>query len=476
MSFDMRQNVLMVRTVISGQPFYSFYTAMGMDFSLSGYQLKEIYDCHYKGQLRGVTVYWGYSNKATTETFDFSSNGDLLWNVSLNQTCSTLLPIEMINGAEEGFNVINGIMIEDHVRQLIKIHQRAVGRAVSPIVFFDNMSEEHMRTMLLALGHGPLRVEEADREALIKLHTNWLRKHDAEFKYTHNRLGLEPDEKLPADLYDDHGLVLTNRHMAAHKSMEIMARELCNLVQAFDLENVKELGPIDKENPDWRDGLRRIAEAYIYDPNAKEAFEEIQQNTQFVINAIYAMAKDLTWQDINADDFEYNQSLLRRLMQELRNAVEQENGAFVLQNNKVCLRTAKAEPESMKLPEERPRPRLRSNAKKVQPKPAGGSERYPAVRREDRICWDAIRALLPREFQQAYSINANTATSGELVEALYIAVFNPRDTWFENLQKADLEKFACCLTVITSAKVEMASEKHLKNVIKRALDMLDADD
>ncbi|EBY9527422.1 hypothetical protein D5P86_00375 [Salmonella enterica subsp. enterica serovar Infantis] len=346
MSFDMRQNVLMVRSLIHGQPFYYFYNAEGLEFSLSGYQLKEIYDCHFEGRMAAVTTYWGFSNKPNYESFEFAENGDLLWHVSLNATCSTLLPIEMING-HEGFNVINGFMIDDHKRNVIKIHQKAVGRTVERLTWFRDMSEERMRELLNALGHGPLRIERADREELIKIHRDWQRKHDEDFKYTHNACGIDPDDKLPADLYDDHGKWLRQRHMARGKTLDMMASELANIVRIFELDDT---GDFDYMNPDWDEGLRRVAQAFIYGPNAKERFAAVEHDSQMVINGIYALAKDETWITINEESQDYQESLFRRLMQELKNEIERPNSVFAVEEGIVYLKamsaTADAESDS----------------------------------------------------------------------------------------------------------------------------------
>lgn len=338
MSFDMRQNVLMVRSLIHGQPFYNFYNAEGLDFTLPGYQLKEIYDRHFEGRMSGVTTYWGFSNKSNCETFEFADNGDLMWSVSLNATCHTLLPLEMVIG-HDGFNVINGFEISDHKRTVIKIHQKAVGRTVEKLTWFRDMSENHMRELLCALGHGPMRIERADREELIKIHLDWQRKHDEEYKYTHNACGVDPDDKLPADLYDDHGKWLRQRHMAKGKTIEMMASELANIVRIFELDDTDDF---DYMNPDWDEGLRRVAQAFIYEPNAKERFDAVKYNGQFVVNGIYALAKDLNWLHINDETRDYQESLIRRLMQELKNEVERPGSVFVVEEGKVLLKAESA--------------------------------------------------------------------------------------------------------------------------------------
>ena len=339
MSFDMRQNVLMVRSMIHGQPFYNFYNAEGLEFTLPGYQLKEIYDRHFEGRMSGVTTYWGFSNKSNCESFEFAENGDLLWRVSLNATCHTLLPLEMVIG-HEGFNVINGFEISDHKRTVMKIHQKAVGRTVENLTWFRDLSENHMRELLCSLGHGPLRIAKADREELIKIHRDWQRKHDEEFKYTHNACGIDPDDKLPADLYDDHGKWLRQRHMAKGKTLEMMASELANLVRIFDLYIGDD--DFDHMNPDWDEGLLRVAQAYIYGPNAKERFDAVKYDPQFIVNGIYALAKDMNWIHVNEESQDYQESLLRRLMQELKNEVERPDGVFVVEDGRVLLKAVSA--------------------------------------------------------------------------------------------------------------------------------------
>lgn len=332
MSFDLRQNVLMVRSLVHGQPFYNFYNAEGLDFTLPGYQLKEIYDCHFEGRMSGVTTYWGFSNKPNCETFEFADNGDLIWAVSLNAVCHTLLPFEMIIG-HEGFNVINGFEISRHKRTVMQIHQKAVGRSVEKLTWFRDMPEGHMRELLNALGHGPLRIERADREELIKIHRDWQRKHDEEFKYTHNACGIDPDDKLPADLYDDHGHRISRRMLAAHKTVEMMANEISTLIRIFDLDP-----KFNHSSPMWEFGLAVIAERFIYAENAKDVLADFIENTQFVVNGIYALARDYDWRQINEEPEEYRQSLIRRLLQELRNEIEAEDSMYVVEDGRVLLK------------------------------------------------------------------------------------------------------------------------------------------
>lgn len=460
MSFDMRQNVLMVRSLIHGQPFYNFYNAEGLDFTLPGYQLKEIYDRHFEGRMSGVTTYWGFSNKPNCETFEFADNGDLMWAVSLNAVCHTLLPFEMIIG-HEGFNVINGFEISDHKRTVMKIHQKAVGRSVEKLTWFRDMSEGHMRELLCSLGHGPLRIAKADREELIKIHRDWQRKHDEDFKYTHNACGIDPDDKLPADLYGDHGKWLRQRHMAKGKTLEMMASELANLVRIFDLYIGDD--DFDHMNPDWDEGLRRVAQAYIYGPNAKERFDEVKYNPQFVVNGIYALAKDLNWIHVNEESQDYKESLIRRLMQELKNEVERPDGVFVVKDGMVLLKAVAADTDVVDEVEE-DEPEADRTPRKF---PASRSpDTYDYVRIRKVLVWlklltgsmssrdgDCSRIDVEKNRKNAVSVLRNAVKDGKL----------------DALKEIHLKSLAYALTKMKDGDRYPRDTDYLKELIKHAL-------
>lgn len=468
MSFDMRQNVLMVRSLIHGQPFYYFYNAEGLEFSLSGYQLKEIYDCHFEGRMAAVTTYWGFSNKPNYESFEFAENGDLLWHVSLNATCSTLLPLEMING-HEGFNVINGFMIDDHKRNVIKIHQKAVGRTVESLTWFRDMSEERMRELLNALGHGPMRIERADREELIKIHRDWQRKHDEDFKYTHNACGIDPDDKLPADLYDDHGKWLRQRHMARGKTLEMMASELANLVRIFELDGDDVPGDFDHMNPDWDEGLRRVAQAFIYGPNAKERFDAVKYDSQFVVNGIYALAKDETWITINEESQDYQESLLRRLMQELKNEVERPDSGFLVEDGVVYLKATYAFADTDVVDE------VEEDEQDAEREP----RKFPVVLRHDRINYDYVhRALVKmgvikknKTRKQLDNAKKSTVAQQEaaLLATLRTAVLDTDQDVLAKLDGTTLYQLAACMTKMKDGDHYPRDAEYLKELIKHAL-------
>ncbi|QZE57519.1 hypothetical protein MPK71_gp310 [Erwinia phage pEa_SNUABM_1] len=470
MSFDMRQNVLMVRSLIKGQPFYYFYNAEGLEFSLSGYQLKEIYDCHFEGRMAAITTYWGFSNKPNYESFEFAENGDLLWHVSLNATCSTLLPLEMING-HEGFNVINGFMIDDHKRTVMKIHQKAVGRSVERLTWFRDMSEERMRELLTALGHGPMRIERADREELIKIHRDWQRKHDEDFKYTHNACGVDPDDKLPADLYDDHGKWLRQRHMAKGKTLEMMASELANLVRIFDLYD-GENDDFDHMNPDWDEGLRRVAQAFIYGPNAKERFDAVKYDSQFVVNGIYALAKDMNWIHVNEESQDYQESLIRRLMQELKNEIERPDGVFVVEDGIVMLKAASATAIDTDVVDE-------VEEDEDEPEKERGPRKFPVVLRHDRIKYDYVhRALVKmgvvkknKTRQQLGKAQKLTVAQQEaaLLATLRAVVFDPDQDVLSKLDETTLYQLAACMTKMKDGDRYPRDAEYLKELIKHAL-------
>lgn len=468
MSFDMRQNVLMVRSLINGQPFYNFYNAMGLEFTLAGYQLKEIYDCHYEGAMRGIITYWGFSNKATRETFEFSSRGDLMWNVSLNNTCHTLLPFEMIIG-HEGFNVVNGFMIEDHVRNLIKIHQKAVGRSVERSTWFEKMSDHHMRELLAALGHGPMRVENADKDELIKIHTEWQRKHDAEFKYTHDAIGLDHDQKIPADLYDDHGRRITRRMMANHKTVDMMAEELSNLIRIFKLNP-----NYDHKDPSWELGLVTIANCFIYAENAKEALDNILEDRQFVVNGVYALARDYDWIRVNEETEDYQQSLIRRLLQELRNDIEAEDSIFVLEDGVAYIKAVSATAQACGVPdedvvdEEEDEDEDEAEAERE-------SRKYPAVNSDMTIDYETIRKILNKakvpasEYRGDLHSNKKDVvrtTRKKIIVSLRDAVHNEL---LGKLAKPQLETLARSLTKLKDGDRYPRDKEYLKELIKHAL-------
>lgn len=478
MSFDMRQNVLMVRSLINGQPFYYFYNAEGLEFSLSGYQLKEIYDCHFEGRMSAVSTYWGFTNKPNYESFEFADNGDLLWHVSLNAVCHTYLPLEMVIG-HEGFNVINGFMIEDHKRTVMKIHQKAVGRSVEKLTWFRDMSEERMREMLNALGHGPMRIERADREELIKIHRDWQRKHDEDFKYTHNALGLEPDEKLPADLYDDHGRLLSRRHMASGKTIDMMSSELANIVRIFELDGDDVPGDFDFLNPDWHDGLRRIAQAFIYNVDAKERLARVLNDGQFVINGIYAMAKDMNWIHINDESIDYQQSVMRRLLQELKNDIENPKGPFALESGVVYLKAVQALAEADIVDEEEVDEVDEIEEDEEEPEKEREPRKFPVVLRHDRINHDYVhRALVKmgvikknKTRKQLDNAKKSTVAQQEaaLLATLRTAVLDTDQDVLAKLDGTTLYQLAACMTKMKDGDRYPRDEEYLKELIKHAL-------
>lgn len=447
MSFDLRQNLLMVPAEHNGQPMYNFYNAMGLEMSLMGLALKEIYDLQFESRFY-PDVIWGYTNEATKELLQFTGNGDLMLRAQINKSCNMFMPIRDLVCDEDQFKAINGIIIEDSVRQIIRIHLKATSRKLKDIVWFHDLPEEQMRDVLLSFGVGPLRVERADKEALVKLHEKWLRKHDEEHKYTHNACGIDPDEKLPADLYADHGKRLKQRHMALGKTVDMMASELSCLIRIFDMDTSDD--DFDHLNPSWLLGLVSVANTYIYGEGAESKLRVANNDPQFRVNMIYALAKDLNWQKINEETEDYQKSLVRRLIQELRNEIEQGGSELGVCDGSAYL-NAKA------LTEER-----QEKERRIKP--------FPALRSEDKIKYEVIRRFLcDKKLPAKYRLISKQFSDRELVPRLADVVADAKLDWLNTQSVEQLELVATALTRMREGDRYPRTKDYLKDVIRHAL-------
>lgn len=333
--FDLRQNLLMTQVIEAGQPFYYFYNACGREYRLFGLAVKAFFDRQYDGRLYLPTI-WGFTNKPTKESFSFDDRGGLLLNHNVTQHVSVQLELNQLQGME-GHRPICGLILDENMRRVLRIHLKAVNTPEQNTVWFEDLSVVDKRIMLNNLGHGWLRLEQSDEKALNRIHTEWLRKHDENYKYTHNAIGIDPTEKLPADLYDDHGRVLRQRQLERTKTVEMMAKELANLIRVFELND-----NFDHEDPMWELGMATIANHYIYAADAEEKLKAAVTNSQFRVNIIYALAKDLNWVQINDETADYQASLVRRLMQELRNEIERKDNGFVVEDSRVYIQAIAA--------------------------------------------------------------------------------------------------------------------------------------
>ncbi|AWY08572.1 hypothetical protein HOT49_gp317 [Erwinia phage vB_EamM_Alexandra] len=348
MSFDLRQNLLLVRDAsLTGKPLFYFYTAMGRVMVLTGDVLREILERQKEGTLC-TNTYWGFVSDPTLEVWSFDDNNDLMLHHRIGKSCKTFLPYEMIASAHDGFKPINGMFIEDSLHRIIKIHLKATCREEQKITWFADLPEPEMRSMLLSLGLGPLRVEREDKEGLVKLHDQWLEDFDDKYKYTHNTLGLDEDEKIPADYRPERIRDITKRMMAGTKTQEMMDQTLSDLLGQCRIRG-------DVPMPNSKFNRSQLTCYYathlIFAHDADEKLRSLIDNPQFLVNFIYGWYPDYTWITINEETFDYQQSLVRAALISLKSHVQNEIGTYKLVHGMVTF-TEDFDPHAKDRPEE----------------------------------------------------------------------------------------------------------------------------
>lgn len=332
MSFDLRQNLLLVRdTSLTGKPLFYFYNAMGREMVLTGDVLREIVERQKDGTLC-TNTYWGYAADPTLEVWSFDDSNDLILHHHVGKSCSTYLPYEMIASSDPAFKSINGLYIEDNLRWIINIHLKATCREKQKITWFADLPELEMRSMLLSFGLGPLRVEREDKEGLIKLHDRWLEDFDDKYKYTHNRIGLDINEKIPADYRPGRIRDITKRMMHQTKTQEMMDQTLNDLLRQCRIRG-------DIPHPGRNFNRYQLTCYYathlIFAQDAKERLAELIDSPQFIVNFIYGWYPDYTWITINEEKFEYQQSLVRAALISLQSHVQNEIGVYKIDHGMV---------------------------------------------------------------------------------------------------------------------------------------------
>ena len=325
MSFDLRQNLLLVRDAsLTGKPLFYFYNAMGREMVLTGDVLREIIERQKDGTLC-TNTYWGYATDPTLEVWSFDDNNDLILHHRVGKSCNTYLPYEMIASSDPAFKPINGLYIEDNLRRIINIHLKATLREAQKITWFADLPEPEMRSMLLSFGLGPLRIERENKEGLIKLHDRWLEDFDDKHKYTHNAIGLDAAEKIPADYRPERIRDIMDRMMHNTKTQEMMVQTLNDLLRQCRIRGDI---PMPGSNFNLHQLVCYYATHLIYAHDAAEKLRSLIDNTQFVVNFIYGMYPDYSWIMVNEETFDYQQSLVRAALISLKRHVENEVGTY----------------------------------------------------------------------------------------------------------------------------------------------------
>lgn len=314
MLFDIRKNLLMVRVVMGGQPVYNFYNACGREYQLTGPVWKEIVERQFSGSLHVQTV-WGQSVRIDRQTFIFDESGDMLIRLYVGPYGSIDVPVADVTNGDSIFNVIDGVCIEDSMRGDIRAHLRATNRPVENIVWYHDMSDTELRIVLKSFGQGPMRIDKADTEGLHKIWETFIERHDDVYKYTHRAIGIEDDEKIPADLRPESLRPISKRSMAPNKTVELMN------VALFDILKVMAIIPVDAENGLDRQQLHDIVFEW-YKSLEDDRLSTYLRNPQFTVNFIYGMLPDYDWKTINDETEDYQQSLVRAALIELEKEFE----------------------------------------------------------------------------------------------------------------------------------------------------------
>ncbi len=336
---DIRKNLLMARVVRDGKIRYNFYTLLGLYAVVSAEMIGQIITKQYEGRI-WTDIIWGDTTRMTKTYVYFDQSGEILIDAQYGPMRHHYIPYAEAAKSDDKVPLIRALVIDEKMWATIRTHLRAViDNWEHHIVWTNDLSDEDKRDFLKALGQGWMFVEEATDAEMAKRFEQYQRSHDEKFKYTHNAIGLEDDEKLPADLYDDHNYRISSRTLAKTKTIEMMATELSNLIRMFDLDP-----KFDHEQPMWEFGLATIANRLIYGEGAQNLLATLTQNNQFVVNFVYALAKDLNWSNINDEGQYYQKSLVNRLLQELRNEIEHEGSMYLLEDGVVYIKaTAVAE-------------------------------------------------------------------------------------------------------------------------------------
>lgn len=511
MSFDLRQNLLLVRdAALTGKPLFYFYNAMGREMVLTGDVLREIIERQKEGTLC-TNTYWGFASDPTLEVWSFDDNNDLMLHHHVGKSCKTFLPYEMLESAHEGFKPINGLFIEDSLRRIIKIHLKATCREEQKITWFADLPESEMRSMLLSLGVGPMRVSREDKEGLVKLHDRWLEDFDDKYKYTHSAIGLDDNEKIPADYRPDRIRDITKRMMANGKTQDMMDQTLNDLLRQCRIRG-------DIPHPGRNFNRHQLTCYYathlIFAHDAKEKMSELIDNPQFVVNFIYGWYPDYTWITINEETFEYQQSLVRAALISLQRHVQNEVGVYKIDHGMVKF-ADNFEPKTNEKPEDDGDLDLDkldrdgllelvlqyklASAKKAtsldiselrelcedhfgydeveedEPEQEREPRKFPAVSDDRNISYEAIRKVLmkakvPRATYAGDLYSNNRATVSKVRKSIISALTNAVEEGMLNkLPQISLEAIAYALTKMKDGDRYPRDAEYLKELIKHAL-------
>ncbi|QZE58873.1 hypothetical protein pEaSNUABM28_00316 [Erwinia phage pEa_SNUABM_28] len=477
MSFDLRQNLLLVRdAALTGKPLFYFYNAMGREMVLTGDVLREIIDRQKEGTLC-TNTYWGFASDPTLEVWSFDDNNDLMLHHHVGKSCKTFLPYEMIESAHEGFKPINGLFIEDSLRRIIRIHLKATCREEQKITWFADLPEPEMRSMLLSLGVGPMRVSREDKEGLIKLHDRWLEDFDDKYKYTHNAIGLDDNEKIPADYRPERIRDLTKRMMANGKTQEMMDQTLNDLLRQCRIRG-------DIPHPGRNFNRYQLTCYYathlIFAQDAKEKMVELIDNPQFVVNFIYGWYPDYTWITINEETFEYQRSLVRAALISLQSHVQNEVGVYKIDHGMVTFADnfdphADEEPEDDGLVDDEEDEIENEPEQERVPLP----RKFPVMLHHNRINHDVIRRSLVQMkiIASQSALNKLFKKDGLTVAQQHAAyrtmlknvVLDPARDVLSKLSDSSLCALAMSLTKLKDGDGYPRDNAYLKELIKHAV-------
>ncbi|QYW03615.1 hypothetical protein pEaSNUABM14_00315 [Erwinia phage pEa_SNUABM_14] len=460
MIFDLRKSLAMVRTVIDDQVIYNFYNMIGRDMQLPGTTLKEIIDVQRKGELC-TNIMWG-TQKMEYRTLRFDERGDLLLDVTVGPHCYARLSYDQIEhyGRKE-FKAINCIEIDSYLARDIRAHLRAVGQTEPKLEWYDNVSDDELKDALLSVGHmGPLAYEGKSRNQLEDMFEKFQRKHDAEYKYTHAHIGLDPDEKLPADLYEDEARSITRRSFAPQKTVDMMITEISNVMRMFDIWD----SAPTSETHEWsmQEAYMAFYNSLVIDSDGSR-LRELKDNPQFAINFIYGMAADLNWIHINEMTEDYRGSVVNRILQEIAVEISTSDDYCTTEHGIALI---KKEEETEEEEEDASEPVSIEKKKK---------KGFPDIRSVEEVNYDALHIIeitykLPK--QPKLRTKLDVLQSRECYLEHFFGCLKEND-WhrLDNITNLDLRRIVGAVTKSNGGRF---SHNALLNIIKRAAKKLAA--
>lgn len=477
MSFDLRQNLLMVRVADANvEPAYYFYNACGREYVLSGAIVQEIIERQLDNRFY-VPTCWGFASKTTHESWSFSENNDLVLSLSVGPSCHTYLPYEMIGSVQEGFKPINGLIIDERTRHLIRIHLKATAREIPKMIWFNDLPELEKRSVLLSFGLGPLRIEKASADELDELHRRWLEDLDDKFKYTHNAIGLDPEEKIPADYRPERIRGIMDSMMHNTKTLNMMDNTLNDLLRQCRIRGDI---PMPSRNFNRHQLTCYYATHLIFAHDADEKLRSLIDNPQFVVNFIYGWYPDYSWIAVNEETFEYQQSLVRAALISIKIHVQKENSTYKLVHGTVKFADGFDPHTGTQVEEEEVSEEETDDVEKEEEQvPAPAARKFPVVLRHHRYDYGYIhRALVEmgvvkknKTRKQMDKSQKLTVAQQEaaLLSTLKAVVLDPEQDLLSKLDETTLFQLAACMTKLKEGDRYPRDAAYLKELIKHAV-------